>query len=844
MLKIDVHGIPGSSEYGAAITLKSIIDSAKRDGDKGNILLRAPTKLYGQKKRDIDLLFIGRFKHGLRRSVRLPKSSDVEEVAFFNIVATIEVKDHTSDRVRFHGSEAQVKYRSGWSSATDQSEQQKESARSYIKNQLNWEPFVCNLIWFRNLVRDDLPPSVNNFLAADLTLEDLLEKFCLMAPECIYPRSGSSKRFYATKVVHAEELMAREDQIFSIWREHRAATGVLTRSKLEKLTTAILKDQMYAQSIGQRLVLIRGRAGTGKTLKLLRIAYDLCTNKGQRVLILTYNRMLVSDLSRLVTLAGLSSDLDTSTVEIDTIHRYVRRLLKHFDIAFDPDHFISNYEHLKAALLLHLSRDLLNQSEISYSQPKSDDETSWDTVLIDEGQDWPNDEKQILFHLFSPQNMVVAFGTGQSVRSIRVADWTSGIDCNKPPLEKVSLRQKRNICEFERLYAERFRVDWGLEPKDDLIGGRVVIVKGTYTKQLHDRLFSKCQQDGNSAYEYLFLVPPSLTLSAGQGQRKFALTEQFVDWGINIWDGVTRTNRTEYPTGVDEHRVIPYESARGLEGWVVVCMALDEFVTYKKVNPYIVGGKSVDLQLRLGLQSPEEKILELVHEWVLIALTRAIDTIVITLSNSSSPFAAALLEIAEKCQDFVEIVDDGNPLGGQHRVDGPSPGVSVAALTPVAEMIRRYDRVPRERRDTSIDATSKHKDDALNASSPIELQKPVPFQIAFDSVPPWLIRFVFEQMSLSRLEFEVRISPGGSLLDCRYRDDWPGDWPDTIASLASSGFLEIAGNAQDPRMVGQTSKLKDTGSVLYRFAERGVQQTKQWLGEYKRTRESASKVAK
>jgi hypothetical protein len=242
-----------------------------------------------------------------------------------------------------------------------------------------------------------------------------------------------------------------------------------------------LKDQLYAKSIGEKLVLIRGRAGTGKTIKLVHIAYDLCAHRGERVLILTYNRMLVSDLQRMVALAGVSSDVDSATVEIDTVHRYIRRLLDHFKIDYDKKLFIENYNELKHTLLEYLTAGLITENDISRLKLEKRDETNWDTILIDEGQDWPDDERQILFRLFEPKNFIVACGTGQLVRSIVPANWTKGVDYHKPVIsERRSLRQKRNLCEFIQLYADAFGVGWDLEPSDDLTGGQIVIVKGGY----------------------------------------------------------------------------------------------------------------------------------------------------------------------------------------------------------------------------------------------------------------------------------------------------------------------------------------------------------------------------
>lgn len=128
--------------------------------------------------------------------------------------------------------------------------------------------------------------------------------------------------------------------------------------------------------------------------------------------------------------------------------------------------------------------------------------------------------------------------------------------------------------------------------------------------------------------------------------------------GIQVWDGINRSNRTEYPADVNQHRVVSYESARGLEGWFVVGLELDEFVVYKLRNPYIVDehAKPIGSQLSLSMQSGPEWVTELVNEWILIALSRAIDTVVITLTNRNSNLSRSILRIAAECSDYVEVI--------------------------------------------------------------------------------------------------------------------------------------------------------------------------------------------
>jgi hypothetical protein len=118
-------------------------------------------------------------------------------------------------------------------------------------------------------------------------------------------------------------------------------------------------------------------------------------------------------------------------------------------------------------------------------------------------------------------------------------------------------------------------------------------------------------------------------------------------WGRQVWDGTTTAGRASFPQDVTEHRVVKYESCRGLEGWTVVCLDLDHFF---------------DRQLREGLktdrdllESPEEAALRFAARWCLIPFTRAIDTLVVQI-DPRSRLAERLLPLARTYKDFVELL--------------------------------------------------------------------------------------------------------------------------------------------------------------------------------------------
>ena len=80
-------------------------------------------------------------------------------------------------------------------------------------------------------------------------------------------------------------------------------------------------------------------------------------------------------------------------------------------------------------------------------------------------------------------------------------------------------------------------------------------------------------------------------------------------------------------------------------------MNFDVFLEEKK-NTYIPG--DVDSLL---LETPQEHKKKYLYNWAMIPLTRAIDTIIITLKNPLSDTGVLLKEIANECRDFVTWID-------------------------------------------------------------------------------------------------------------------------------------------------------------------------------------------
>ena len=93
----------------------------------------------------------------------------------------------------------------------------------------------------------------------------------------------------------------------------------------------------------------------------------------------------------------------------------------------------------------------------------------------------------------------------------------------------------------------------------------------------------------------------------------------------------------------DTYRSIFYESCRGLEAWSVVCLDLDLFYQRKYDEELAASYLSDDLFL-----SEEERRSKYAATWVLMALTRPIDTLYIHVNDKNSIFGQILQKYIER----------------------------------------------------------------------------------------------------------------------------------------------------------------------------------------------------
>jgi hypothetical protein len=623
---LQIHGIDdGSAEYSAAKKFASIASKAipEIDQDSKIVLHLLPSvQCFGSKTRDVDLLvFFADYRNtGSTNSVH-------------SFCSCIEVKSHTARDVRFEGARCIVTYNGDEHDVTTQSENQKYSVKNYIGKHLKRgkPPYIHNLIWLTSVNNAEIPKSVSNIFASDATWASICNKLMV--------NSGPNLRAFSSR----NYLNVIAD-IFN----HRLEPSKIDRRKLEAITKTVLdrSQQQYVDKLGDQLLIYRGRGGTGKTVRLLQLAYYAYDTLGSRAVLLTYNKALVADLERLLTLLKIKDGVARGSIAVKTIQSFTYAWLKHMDVieAGDGTNFLSKYvTHLDTAVN-YIKNGAVTTRDIKEIKTKASKDLAWDLILIDESQDWPETERDLIYQLYGHKNVIIADGVDQFVRSVNNIDWREGINRSESqvvPLTK-SLRLKSSLCATVGYFANNIEyANWNLQPHDETHGGNVIVVIGdAMNAAFHTKLHQDAVDDGNKPIDSLSCVPPSWVFKDNAGKKVSKVAQQYHDWGLQTWDAVSEDEREEYPTSADQYRIVQYESCRGLEGWIVIAYGLDEFFDFKRANPEISDIAQNDMFF-----DREAAALEYAKKWIMIPLTRAIDTLVLHVSDEHSYVGKALVEL-------------------------------------------------------------------------------------------------------------------------------------------------------------------------------------------------------
>ena len=650
---INILGSNGSSEMIAAIKIKDSITALWPDIDqsKDRVTIYAGAKLFGYQSQDIDVIVSCSFQtprvFSPVRGVRCQDSEDIEkkEIYIESLLFVAEVKDHSANRFKFEWEAAFVQYTrnnsDGWHPVSDQSLSQLHSLRQFIFNEFGSSPFVGNLIYFSNLEESDLPRRPHNIVSSSISPRDL---FTVIA-EVQKPYRKKNGKCYLS--LGPEELSDKipDSKLFNI-----LVPTELDRKKLDAISLNHGFNSSWIDSIGIRFLMLRGMAGTGKTIALLQIANYLFLNKSSRTLLLTYNRALVSEVRRIIALLNLPAGVDDGGVKIESSTAFFWNVCKRFGLLIDEDKFEDIYESSLKELSKAFDENIFSDDEIAVTIGSSPELLAFDYVLVDESQDWLEDEIKILKRLFGVNNLVVSDGVDQLVRG-KKSSWALGLKDKEKILFSLdkSLRMKANLVYFANQVSVLLEYpEWSIKANPLLKGGRIIVYIGAFWTSipLIKTIISESINQKNSPIDLLMLFSNK---RSQEMRSPLELTKFESDLGLGIWPGFMADIRREGAIQPNELRILNYNSARGLEGWSVFLMDFDAFVRSKEelaLKEY--------LELRDPILSQLEWAQREVARWMLMIFTRPVDTMFIHLQDKNSQTYQWLKILSERMPDFIQ----------------------------------------------------------------------------------------------------------------------------------------------------------------------------------------------
>jgi len=443
----------------------------------------------------------------------------------------------------------------------------------------------------------------------------------------------------------------------SYFLQHRASGA--DQAKMLQIAKGPIKG--WEDNVYQRMIVLRGPGGTGKTIKLLQFGWDEYRKNDASVLFLTYNRALVSTIGRTLNLMGIKKkDDERGSIKPMSHMSFFVSIMMKFSFWGEQENMLikENKQLLEKIYIekLHEVRSFLASGAASkYDVPK--ELLMYDLILVDEGQDWLEDEQYVLEKIYGYNNIIIAHGINQNIRGIET-QWGKELSKHRGKNigDKVThglrsaLRMKQNLGLFIKEFAnytEEFKVNKSINNEySDLDldksapGGTIYIVEGNLYKNsaLVNHLNSeiKIQKDVENI-DILHCIPLNTPI------------EDIVDTAkIKIWDGVSEDGRKEEPKDINYQRFVKYQSCRGLEGWITINHFIDEYWDYE----YSEGVKD-SKQDTLFREITNDDAIDYANKWAFIAFTRSIDSIVITLRDTESRIGKVLKKIHEKYPDFI-----------------------------------------------------------------------------------------------------------------------------------------------------------------------------------------------
>ena len=654
---IEIIGEEGTAEYEAALAVANSFD-AMWPGLKNSpvsqeqLKIAANVKISGYRISDVDIVLSGVFNRERRfipKKIVNDKSGKPlvkrDPITVQNFVVVIEVKDHTEDGIQVIGDKVSVKYSrggsAGWKSATDQNIEQVHAIHSYLKD-LGHDVYVHRCLFMRGITSLD----VGGVIASSFSGPDFLTSVAQTSRV-----SFTSKGYTIFSATSSSIIQILNAPIFKT-----ITPSALDRRRMDLIVSNSPESKELLENLGSKMISLRGHGGSGKTVMCLQAAWESYNNKDSRTLVLTYNQALAADIRRLLALLRIPSNAEQGGILVDTVMSFMfswfhaLRLINSADLVFE------DYESLCTSAIELIKGGAVTPTDIEAIVKSAPEKYDFDAIVIDEAQDWPQSEADLIKLLYPVKSICLADGLDQLLRGIRT-DWTKDVPYEIRailPLKKC-LRMKRNLAVFANKAAEAGNLNWSISPNDNAGGGKVIILLANYSDDptLHSTLIEAAKNKGNSEIDFLFCLPSSELIKDINNTKSY-LGNCLTSRGYEIWNGLDEKQRKDFPRSKHQFRLVHFNSCRGLEGWTVILEQADSYWEECFNNQKNTVLSSND---HGSFEDIDELASSFAWQRIMIALTRPIDTLVISLKERNSIFSQAILNIAYNNPEFIELID-------------------------------------------------------------------------------------------------------------------------------------------------------------------------------------------
>jgi len=325
-----------------------------------------------------------------------------------------------------------------------------------------------------------------------------------------------------------------------------------------------LQQEQLARSLGAGHRILRGVAGSGKTLILAFRAEYVARAASRPVLVLCYGNGIAGRLESAMQDRGVED-----RVQVMTFHGWCRKMARTFDVALPADPALEYGQRLAAEVLAISAA--VERGQVPSGQ--------YDAVLIDEAHDFEEDWLRLAARMVNPDTraLMIAYDDMQAIYKGRARPvWSQlGIEAKgRTTVLKINYRNTAQILRFARRFAadvigapgtQADDEDAVLVPEDAGREGLEPEVRRCVSYEAESHAIAQWLRDRHAA-GYRWGQMAVLFAEHHIGER-FARTLE----GEGVPVDVAKEHRNRLDARADEVRLLSMHNAKGLE---FACVAI------------------------------------------------------------------------------------------------------------------------------------------------------------------------------------------------------------------------------------------------------------------------------